>query len=139
MMHFPIVIHKDSDSDYGVTVPDLPGCFSAGATLDEVLAYAQESILCHLEGMLMDGETIPLPKTIEEHHQNPDYLDGIWALISIAPSKISRQSKSIQITLPEKIIFQLDKYAEQQGETRSSLLAQAAVEYISTHQSKINF
>ena len=84
-MHFPIVIHKDSNSDYGVTVPDLPGCFSAGTTLDEVLAYAQESILCHLEGMLMDGETIPLPKKIEEHYQNPDYLDGIWALISIDP------------------------------------------------------
>ena len=34
-MNYPIVIHKDADSDYGVTVPDLPGCFSAGKTLDE--------------------------------------------------------------------------------------------------------
>ncbi len=36
-MRFPIVIHKDRQSSYGVTVPDLPGCFSAGDTLDEAL------------------------------------------------------------------------------------------------------
>jgi predicted RNase H-like HicB family nuclease len=36
-MRYPVVIHKDLDSDYGVTVPDLPGCFSAGTTLDEAL------------------------------------------------------------------------------------------------------
>ncbi|MBN0609850.1 type II toxin-antitoxin system HicB family antitoxin, partial [Pseudomonas aeruginosa] len=30
-MKFPVVLHKDPDSDYGVTVPDVPGCFSAGA------------------------------------------------------------------------------------------------------------
>ncbi|MCF6270740.1 MAG: type II toxin-antitoxin system HicB family antitoxin [Melioribacteraceae bacterium] len=33
-MKFPIIIHKDPESDYGVTVPDLPGCYSAGSTLD---------------------------------------------------------------------------------------------------------
>ncbi|MCP4151812.1 MAG: hypothetical protein GY757_28975, partial [bacterium] len=27
-MNYPVVIHKDKESDYGVTVPDLPGCFS---------------------------------------------------------------------------------------------------------------
>jgi len=37
VMHYPIVVHKDSESDYSVTVPDLPGCFSAGETLDEAL------------------------------------------------------------------------------------------------------
>ena len=36
-MRYPVVIHKDPESDYGVTVPDLPGCFSAGETLDEAL------------------------------------------------------------------------------------------------------
>ena len=34
-MHCPIVIHKDTGTGYGVTVPDLPGCFSAGDTLEE--------------------------------------------------------------------------------------------------------
>ena len=41
-MIYPIVLHKDKDSDYGATVPDLPGCFSAGATLDEALEMNRE-------------------------------------------------------------------------------------------------
>ena len=40
-MRFPIVIHKDAGSAYGVTVPDLPGCFSAGDTLEEAIESAR--------------------------------------------------------------------------------------------------
>lgn len=53
-MRYPVVTHKDPQSDYGITVPDLPGCFSAGATMDEALQEAVEAIECHLEGMLID-------------------------------------------------------------------------------------
>ena len=53
-MQYPVVIHKDVESIYGVTVPDLPGCFSAGETLEEAGESAQEAIACHLEGLLMD-------------------------------------------------------------------------------------
>ena len=43
-MRCPILIHKDKGSSYGVTVPDLPGCFSVGDTLDESMAMAREAI-----------------------------------------------------------------------------------------------
>ena len=43
-MRYPVVIHKDPDSDYGVTVPDLPGCFTAGDTVDDAIAQAAEAI-----------------------------------------------------------------------------------------------
>ncbi|MFO7748660.1 MAG: type II toxin-antitoxin system HicB family antitoxin [Desulfobacteraceae bacterium] len=49
-MKFPVVIHKDKDSDFGVTFPDLPGCFSAGDTIEEALANAQEAAECHIDG-----------------------------------------------------------------------------------------
>lgn len=40
-MNYPIVLNKDADCDYVVVVvPDLPGCFSAGKTVDEALAIA---------------------------------------------------------------------------------------------------
>ena len=42
-MNYPVVIHKDRKSDYGVSVPDLPGCISAGATVDEALAMLRRS------------------------------------------------------------------------------------------------
>jgi len=36
-MRYPVVLHSDDGIRYGVTVPDLPGCFSAGDTFDEAL------------------------------------------------------------------------------------------------------
>lgn len=83
MMNFVIVIHKDSGSDYGVIVPDLPGCYSAGSTLDEAVLNAKEAIECHIEGMIKDGEVIPTPLPLEFHQHNKEYSDGIWALVSL--------------------------------------------------------
>ena len=54
-MQYSVVVHKDVGSDFGVTVPDLPGCFSAGQTFVEALESVKEAISCHLEGLLMDG------------------------------------------------------------------------------------
>ncbi len=52
-MKYPIFIHKDESSAYGVIVPDLPGCFSAGDTVEEAVHNAHEAIECHLEGLLL--------------------------------------------------------------------------------------
>jgi predicted RNase H-like HicB family nuclease len=133
-MHYPVVIHKDVESEYGVTVPDLPGCFSAGATMEEALTNAVEAIELHLEGMLIDGEPLPLPKPLAEHQQNPDYADGVWALVTVDLSRISGKSKRVNITLPERLLTVMDQYAAQHGETRSGLIAQAAMAYIATAQ-----
>ena len=57
--HYPIVIHKEPDTDYCVTVPDLPGCITAGNTLEDAQNQALEAIQCHIEGMLLHGESIP--------------------------------------------------------------------------------
>ena len=132
-MNFSVVVHKEPDSVYGVTVPDLPGCFSAGDTLDEALENTKEAIECHIEGLLMDNEFFPIPQAIEKHYQNPDYSDGIWKSVRVDILKISGNSKPIEVTLPEKILFQLDTYAKKQGDTRSNLLVQATIEYLSVH------
>jgi predicted RNase H-like HicB family nuclease len=76
-MRYPVIVHKDPESDYGVTVPDLPGCFSAGETLAEALEQVVEVIEGHLEGLLLDGEPTPTPQTVEYHQSNPDYADSV--------------------------------------------------------------
>jgi predicted RNase H-like HicB family nuclease len=129
-MRYPIVIHKDAETDYGVTVPDLPGCFSAGDTLDDALNQAVEAIECHIEGLLLDGELIPMPKSIEFHQDNPDYANGIWAVVSVDLSKLSGKSKRVNITVPERLLSIMDQYATQHGETRSGLITQATIEFI---------
>ena len=133
-MRYPIVIHKDSDSDYGVTFPDIPGCFSAGATIEEAINMAQEAAECHIEGMLIDLEPIPMPLDIDIHKTNLDYDKGIWALIEIDLNKLSLKSKRINITMPERLVRVVDQYANKYGSTRSGLLAQAVTEYMTKHQ-----
>jgi len=133
-MRYPVVVHKDPNSDYGVTVPDLPGCFSAGETLDGALQEAVEAIEAHLEGMMMDGEPIPTPQSVAHHQENPDYADGVWALVSIDLAKLSGKTKRVNITLPERVLSLVDKYASEHGETRSGLIAQAALEYIAIRE-----
>jgi predicted RNase H-like HicB family nuclease len=83
-MNLPIVLHKDPDSDYGVTVPDLPGCFSAGSTVEEALLMAREAIELYIETLVEEGREIPDASPIEKLiRDNPDYADGIWAIVAV--------------------------------------------------------
>jgi predicted RNase H-like HicB family nuclease len=129
-MNYPVVIHKDEGSDYGVTVPDLPGCFSAGKTLEEALDNAKEAILYHVEGIVNDGEALPEPARIEQHKENPEYAGGLWAVVSVDLSELSGKAKRVNITVPERFLMQFDSFARKKGETRSGLFVSAAMEYI---------
>ncbi len=129
-MQFPVVLHKDKASDYGVTVPDLPGCFSAGKSVDEALSMAKEAIEVYLEQLIEDGKTMPLPGRIEQHQRNSDYRGGTWAFVNVDQSSLRVTAKRINITLPERVLDAIDRFAEDSGETRSGLLARAATEYI---------
>ncbi|MXV73107.1 hypothetical protein F4Z99_02380 [Candidatus Poribacteria bacterium] len=97
--NYPIVIHKDPDTDYCVIVPDLPGCITAGDTLDDAQNQALEAIQCHIEGMLLDGEPVPEAKSIVYHQDNPDYADGTWKSVKITLPDISE----IQVRQPNRI------------------------------------
>ena len=135
-MRFPIVIHKDRNSVYGVTVPDLPSCFSAGDTLDDAIDSAHEAIACHLEGLLMDGETIPEQSPLEAHCAGKEHRGGTWALVSIDISKLSSKAKRVNITIPARVLAIVDEAAAREGETRSGFLARAALSYVERHSIK---
>lgn len=134
-MNYPVVIHKDHESDYGVTVPDLPGCYSAGETINEALANVIEAIECHVEGLLIDGEIVPAPRDLEFHQVNADYQHGIWALVSVDLGKLAGKTKRINITMPERVLSMVDDFAARHGESRSGLITQAALEFIAEHSS----
>jgi len=133
-MRYPVVLHKDPDSDYGVTVPDVSGCFSAGSSIDEALQAAKEAIECHLEGLLMDGESIPQPGNIEQYQGEADYSGGTWAFVDIDLSRLDSKVKRINITLTERVLTLIDEQAKREGESRSGFLAKAAFEYIGKHK-----
>ncbi len=79
------IIHKDVDSDFGVSFLDFPGCITAGATLDEARAFAEEALALHVEGMIEDGEAIPEPSSFEAVMADPANRDGVAILVEAAP------------------------------------------------------
>jgi predicted RNase H-like HicB family nuclease len=83
-MKFNIAIEPGTENTaYGVVVPDLPGCFSAGDTLDEAMNNAREAIAFWCESVIEDGETIPVAKTLAEHQINPDFAGWIWVVVEM--------------------------------------------------------
>jgi len=117
-----------------VTVPDLPGCFSAGDTLEDAMTQAVEAIECHLEGLLFDGDVIPEAQSVEVHRNNRDFAGGTWALVTVDLSKLASKAKRVNITLPERVLALVDEQAKREGESRSGLLARAVLDYIGRHK-----
>ena len=110
-MRYPIVIHKDEGSCYGVAIPDLPGCFSAGDTFEEAIANSHEAICCHIEAILMDEDCIPEPMPMQTHLDSGYYDDRIWALVDVDLSKVCVETKRIEIELPSPILAMIDEFA----------------------------
>ncbi|HEX3536954.1 MAG TPA: type II toxin-antitoxin system HicB family antitoxin [Stellaceae bacterium] len=124
MSQYIALIHKEPDSDYGVSFPDFPGVITAGATLDEARALAEEALGFHIEGLIEDGEVIPEPSSLESVMADPPNRDGVAILVPVElrPAKIVR----VNVTLPADVLAQIDRYAEAHGFTRSGFLTQAA-------------
>jgi predicted RNase H-like HicB family nuclease len=126
MMRFPVVLHSDDGVRYGVTVPDLPGCFSAGDTFDAALDSVIEAIELHLEGMAEDDEAVPVPHPVAVHRANPDYADGVWAAVGIDESRFDGRAERINITVPRRLLTRIDEAARAKGATRSGFLVDCA-------------
>jgi len=124
MRHYIALIHKDADSDYGVSFPDLPGVITAGTDLDDARAMAAEALAFHLEGMAEDGEAVPEPSSLEAIMADAENRDGVAVLIPAPAGEV--KSVRVNITLPSDILSEIDRRAEQEGFTRSGFLAQAA-------------
>jgi predicted RNase H-like HicB family nuclease len=69
-MRYPIAIEPGTSSTaYGVAVPDLPGCFSAGDTLEEALAAVEEAAAAWIDAALDAGEAVPPPSSLDALHR----------------------------------------------------------------------
>jgi predicted RNase H-like HicB family nuclease len=124
MSQYIALIHKEPDSDYGVSFPDFPGVITAGATLDEARAMAEEALGFHIEGLVEDGEAIPDPSSLERVMGDPVNRDGVAILVAVQaqPAKAVR----VNVTFPADVLAEIDRYAEAHGFTRSGFLTQAA-------------
>ncbi len=125
MTQYIALIHKEPTSDYGVSFPDFPGCISAGETLDEARDMATEALSLHIEGMTEDGDSLPLPSSLEQVMSDPVNRDGVAILVD-SPEETVRAVR-VNVTLPENVLARIDAFAAQAGYSRSGFLAKAAI------------
>lgn len=127
-MKYPVAIHKDPDSCFGISVPDLPGCFSAGETVDEALNNAQEAISDHLEILAEDGAIAPVPSEIDTHYAKPDYAGATWAYVDVDVTAFLGGTEKATVTLPKLLIKKIDAAVAAGGaKSRSAFLADSAL------------
>lgn len=127
-MHYPIAIETGTGTEaYGVVVPDLPGCFSAGDTLDEAMDNAKEAIELWLEVAIDDGMAIPEPSALADHQRKREFKGWTWALITVDLASLSDKAERINITLPARVLRRIDQAAKEAGESRSGYIARRAL------------
>lgn len=127
-MRYPIAIEPgDEGHAFGVVVPDLPGCFSAGDTMDEAIDNAKEAIELWLETVIDDGGAVPEPRTVSEHQANPEFSGWVWAVVSVDLAELSDKAERVNITLPARVLRRIDAAAKAAGESRSGFIAHLAL------------
>lgn len=127
-MHYPIAIEPgDEQHAFGVVVPDMPGCFSAGDTLDEAIANSEEAVVAWIEATLDAGGDIPPPSPVDTLRIRPDLAGWIWALVHVDPAALDDKIERVNITLPRRVLRRLDRAARAAGESRSGYIAKLAM------------
>jgi predicted RNase H-like HicB family nuclease len=123
-MEYIAYLHKDRDSDYGVSFPDFPGCITAGKTLDEASRLAPEALALHIAGMIEDGDAVPEPSKLDDVAADAAKHGAVAFMVSVdAPDATVR----VNITARESQIEKIDALAEAAGLTRSAYMVRSAI------------
>ena len=125
-MHYVAVIDKDTDSAYGVRFPDLPGCFSAADTFDEIMQNAIEALALYFE----DRAAIPA-RGIEAVREGVAEDLAAGAVLMLIPHiSDRRRTVRVNLSLDKGLLDTLDEAARARGMTRSAFVAKAATREI---------
>ena len=117
---------------YGVVVPDLPGCTSAGLTTDEALRTAVETVRLWVEDAIDDGEALPRPR-VEALRTDPEIAAALaaGAVLGMVPLVLDAgRAVRANLSLDAGLLDAIDEAAKAHGLTRSAFLASAAREKI---------
>ncbi len=120
MTSYVAYLRKEPDSDYGVDFPDLPGCVTAGASVEEAQAMAAEALAAHLAFLEAEGRDIPAPRSLEAFRDDPDRPGAIALLVTLDRDLL--KPERINVSLPKSLIRRIDAVAD----NRSKFLADAA-------------
>lgn len=124
--YFAFVL-KEPDSAYGIVVPDVPGCFSAGDTYDEAVRNASQALQAHLETLRDNGKPVPEPRNFEDLMADPevraDAVDAPWIAV---PLHLEGDTVEISLPMTSDLLDAIDAAARRSGLSRAAFLAEAA-------------
>ena len=127
-MRYPILIEEGTGTTaFGVVVPDLPGCFSAGDTLDEAVEAAKEAAAAWIDAALDQGMPVPQPSTLKAVRNLRGYKGWTVGIIDLEQTFFDDTIERVNITLPRRVLRRLDDMARTTGQSRSGLIARLTV------------
>lgn len=131
-----VAVLERGPEGFGVFFPDLPGCVSAGSTMEEAIIGAREVLTLHIEGMVEDGLTVPKPSSMHVW-DDEDFPDVAIELVFLVEANLPDETRDapvrINVSLPEGLVAKIDAVANAHGMTRSGLLAVAARQWINSN------
>jgi predicted RNase H-like HicB family nuclease len=128
-MRFPVAIESgDETTAFGIVFPDLPGCFSAGDSLDEAMQNAEEAAAGWIDATLDAGGSIPRATSLDEMRNDPEFNGWSFGVVTIDPALFDDTIERVNITLPRRVLKRLDALAKAAGANRSAFIAQMTVE-----------
>jgi predicted RNase H-like HicB family nuclease len=126
-MYYVALMHKDEGSAYGVSFPDLPGCYSAGDTLDEAMDNAREGLAAFVRWMEADGDSVPAPRPPDQIMADPALAEAReGATVILVPLIRDLGSTTrINVSLDLGLLQAIDSEAKHRKQTRSAFIASA--------------
>jgi predicted RNase H-like HicB family nuclease len=124
-MRYPVLIEEGSETTaFGVVVPDLPGCFSAGDSLDEAMEAAKEAAAAWIDAALDKGTTVPTPSTLHDIRCLPGYEGWTIGVLELDPDLFDDSIERVNITLPKRVLRRLDDLASRRHQSRGAFISE---------------
>jgi predicted RNase H-like HicB family nuclease len=99
-MRYPVAIEPGhADQAFGVVVPDLPGCFSAGDTLDEAMSGVEEAAAAWIDATLDAGGALPPPSDLGALRDRPEFAGWSFGVVTLDPAILDDTTERVNITL----------------------------------------
>lgn len=121
MQYFYAIVHKDRESAFGVSFPDLPGCFSAADDIKDVLPNACEALSLWFEDM---AAVVPMRLDQVQAMAAPDLAAGAF-IVAVPVIRNDRKLARVNISLDRGMLDAIDNAASERRLTRSAFITQA--------------
>lgn len=133
MKTYLAVVHKDRDSAFGVSFPDLPGCFGAGDTRFEAVESAKISLREYAQSLEEMEQPLPEARTIDDIMNDPlqkETIEGGEFFIEVPLISVGTRTR-VNISIDKNVLDAIDNASALAKVNRSAFITEVASEWLS--------